>query len=60
MFALIARFASYLSNAMSSHDAAATEVAHSLMEAADARAGTDPFQAAELRGAALQFISVVR
>lgn len=60
MLTLITRLAGCLSNALSNHDATAPEVAHCLMEAAGARAGTDPFQAAELRGAALQFISVVR
>ena len=38
----------------------ATDVANSLMESAEARAGTDPFEAAELRLAAQQFLSVVR
>ncbi len=37
-----------------------TDVANSLMESAEARAGTDPHHAAELRFAAQQFLSVVR
>ena len=37
-----------------------TDVANSLMESAEARAGTDPHEAAELRLAAQQFLSVVR
>jgi|ADurb_H2B_03_Slu_FD_contig_21_4845335_length_355_multi_3_in_0_out_0_1 hypothetical protein len=36
------------------------DMANSLMERAEARAGTDPFEAAELRDAAQQFLSVVR
>ena len=35
-------------------------VANNLLESAEARAGTDPRQAAELRFAAQQFLSVVR
>ena len=35
-------------------------VANNLLESAEARAGTDPHQAAELRLAAQQFLSVVR
>ena len=34
--------------------------ANSLLERAEARAGTDPHEAAELRDAAQQFLSVVR
>ena len=37
-----------------------SDVANNLMESAEARAGTDPYQAAELRLAAQQFLSVVR
>ena len=36
------------------------DMANSLMERAEARAGTDPHEAAELRDAAQQFLSVVR
>ncbi len=35
-------------------------VANQLMESAEACAGTNPYQAAELRRAAQQFLSVVR
>jgi hypothetical protein len=46
------------------HDFAApgsnTGLANNLMERAEARAGTDPHEAAELRNAAQQFLSVVR
>ena len=37
-----------------------SNVANNLLENAEARAGTDPHQAAELRLAAQQFLSVVR
>ena len=37
-----------------------TDVANSLMESAEACAGTNPHEAAELRLAAQQFLSVVR
>ena len=36
------------------------DMANSLMESAEARAGTDPHEAAELRDAAQMFLSVVR
>ncbi|MEP6791644.1 MAG: hypothetical protein ABI907_09750 [Ramlibacter sp.] len=36
------------------------EVAHQLMERAEARAGADPRQAEELRAAARAYLSVVR
>ena len=46
------------------HDFAApgpnADWANSLLERAEARAGTDPHEAAELRNAAQQFLSVVR
>ena len=46
------------------HDFAApgpnADWANSLLERAEARAGTDPHEAAELRDAAQQFLSVVR
>lgn len=35
-------------------------VANGLMQSAEARAGQNPHEAAELRGAALAFLSVVR
>jgi len=35
-------------------------VAQDLMESAGARSGTNPYQSAELRGAALAFLSVMR
>lgn len=40
--------------------AAAGEVAHQLLERAEARAGRDPQQAQELRGAARAYLSVIR
>jgi len=38
----------------------ASDVAHQLLERADAGAGRDPQQAQELRGAARAFLSVIR
>ena len=35
-------------------------VAQNLMESAEARAGSHPYQAAELRSAAMAYLSVVR
>lgn len=40
--------------------APADDVAHSLMERAEAIAGSHPYQAAELRSAASAYISVIR
>lgn len=58
MFRILSKIASFLSsrNAL----APAGEVAHQLLERADAGAGRDPRQAQELRGAARAFLSVVR
>ena len=39
---------------------AQAELSHQLMERADARAGLNPRQAQELRGAACAYLSVVR
>ena len=36
------------------------EVAHQLMERAEARAGSNPYQAEELRAAARAYLSVIR
>ncbi|APW35916.1 hypothetical protein RD110_00730 [Rhodoferax koreense] len=41
-------------------DPAAGGVANGLMQSAEARAGQNPHEAAELRGAALAFLSVIR
>lgn len=38
----------------------ADDVAHNLMERAEAVAGSNPYQAAELRSAASAYLSVVR
>jgi hypothetical protein len=38
----------------------ANDVAQNLMECAEARAGSHPYQAAELRSAAVAYLSVVR
>ena len=43
-----------------SNAAPANDVAHNLMERAGARAGSHPYQAAELRSAAAAYLSVVR
>ena len=58
MFRILSKIVSFMSyrNAL----APASEVAHQLMERADAGAGRDPRQAQELRGAARAFLSVVR
>ena len=40
--------------------APASEVAHQLLEGAQARAGSHPYQAQELRSAARAYLSVVR
>ena len=67
MFTLFARIAKWgqltHGNAQYSDFAAvgqSADVAHNLLENAEARAGTNPHQAAELRFAAQQFLSVVR
>ena len=43
-----------------SSTAPADDVAQNLMERAEARAGSHPYQAAELRSAASAYLSVVR
>jgi hypothetical protein len=55
MFALLAQFARFLPTAPSP-----SGVARRLMESAEARAGTDPRQAEELRIAATAYLRVVR
>ena len=58
MFRILSKIAGFMS---SRHAAApASDVAHQLMERADAGAGRDPHQAQELRRAARAFLSVVR
>ena len=58
MFCILSKITSF----MSSRNTAvpASEVAHQLMERADAGAGRDPRRAQELRGAARAFLSVIR
>ena len=59
MFYIFSQIAGF----MSSHNAVAApadEVAHLLMERADAGAGRDPQEAQELRNAARAFLSVIR
>lgn len=61
MYALFAVFARFLpSTAAAASTAARDGVAQELMQSAEARAGTDPHQAQELRQAASAFLSVVR
>ena len=58
MFRILSKIAGFMS---SPHAAApASEVAHQLMERANADAGRDPHQAQELRSAARAFLSVIR
>ena len=55
------RIFSRLARLIQPHDAAALGgVAQHLMESAEARAGSHPYQAAELRSAAMAYLSVVR
>jgi len=56
MFALIAQITRFFP-ALSARD---DQVAHRLMERAEARAGHSPREAQELRSAAFAFLSVVR
>ena len=58
MFRLISQISRFLPQAAGF--APVNGVAHNLMERAEARAGRNPRQAQELRGAALAFLSVVR
>lgn len=58
MYALFAQIARFLPTAPA--QAAAGGVAHQLMESAEARAGSNPHQAQELRSAAFAYLSVVR
>ena len=55
MYALFAQLARFLSQTPAHNG-----VARRLMESAEARAGTDPRQAQELRVAASAYLSVVR
>ena len=57
MYALFAQIARFLPAAPAP---AADGVAHQLMESAEARAGSNPHQAQELRSAAFAYLSVVR
>lgn len=58
MYAVFAQIARLFSAALPA--ARNNEVAHQLMERAEARAGSNPHQAQELRGAAAAYLSVVR
>jgi len=58
MFRILSKIAGFMSSRNTV--APASEVAHQLMERADAGAGRDPRQAQELRRAARAFLSVVR
>ena len=58
MFCFLSKIASFMSSPATT--APATDVAHQLMERAEAGAGRDPHQAQELRSAARAFLSVVR
>ena len=58
MFRILSKIASFMSSRNTA--APASDVAHQLMERADAGAGRDPHQAQELRSAARAFLSVVR
>ena len=58
MFRILSKIASFLSSRNA--QAHASEVAHQLMERADAGAGRDPRQAQELRNAARAYLSVIR
>lgn len=58
MFRILSKIASLMS--FNKSLASAGDVAHQLMERADAGAGRDPRQAQELRRAARAFLSVVR
>lgn len=58
MFRILSQIAGLMSSNKSL--APAGDVAHQLMERADAGAGRDPRQAQELRRAARAFLSVVR
>lgn len=56
MFTLIAQFIDWIRQPTPAHN----DYAHALLESAEARAGTNPRQAHELRLAASAYISVVR
>ncbi|WP_426147505.1 hypothetical protein [Polaromonas sp. DSR2-3-2] len=58
MFRILSKIASFISSRNA--QAPSSEVAHQLMERADAGAGRDPHQAQELRSAARAFLSVIR
>jgi hypothetical protein len=58
MYALIAQMARIL--ALVTPRASQDGIARGLMESAEARAGTDPEQAQELRAAACAYLRVVR
>ena len=54
------KIASLMSSDKSLADGASGDVAHQLMESAQASAGRDPHQAEELRSAASAYLSVIR
>ena len=58
MFRILSKIASFMSSRNTA--APASEVAHQLMERAEAGAGRDPRRAQELRGAACAFLRVIR
>ena len=58
MFRILSKIASFMSSRNTA--APASEVAHQLMERAEAGAGRDPRRAQELRGAARAFLRVIR
>jgi len=58
MFRILSKIASFISFPHTVPPAG--DVAHQLMERANAGAGRDPRQAQELRGAARAFLSVIR
>ncbi len=58
MFYIFSQIAGFMSSCNTAPPA--QEVAHQLMERADAGAGRDPQQAQELRDAARAFLSVIR
>jgi hypothetical protein len=59
MFTLFAQIASLVSPVFT-RNSRRDDVAHNLMERAEASAGLDPRQARELRSAARAYLSVVR
>ncbi|MDB5929755.1 MAG: hypothetical protein JWR60_1462 [Polaromonas sp.] len=56
----LSKIASLMSSSKSPAGSASGDVAHQLMECAQASAGRDPHQAEELRSAACAYLSVIR